>query len=795
MVKDISKVLELSSKCDACNECILLNRKFVPAYSHNEFKTGSILILGEAPGYDEALEGKPFWGKSGQLLRTSLKEVGFNVDEIVFTNVWKCHPMNNEIPEEADESICIENYLKKELDFFKPQLIIAVGSVACKGLGLSDRITGIRGQTLLLDNGITVLPTYHPAYILRNYAHISVFKSDLRKAYNLLFSSSTFKEDDCCSITNLDASKEFEESYKDWKIKKSIVAIDIETNNMLNPLEVGSFLVSVAISDGEKTFCIVLNHPDIVDLKYRNASLELLKRFMKDKDIGKVGHNLTFDVKWLISRGIEVENILGDTMVMAHILDENRKEKDYALKVLVMEYFGCYKHHLDLENLKELMLYNCEDAYYTRRLYDIFWDKMDSGQRGLLKDIVAKGIPVLAQMELEGIRIDLEYCRELSKTLALEQKDRIKSLESMGFKGVNLNSNDQLARVIFDEFKEIPTKTTSTGKRSVDEETIVHFAYDENRNWAKTILDYRKTEKLLTTYIDKFYELADGNSRVRGQFHLTNTVTGRSASSKPNLQNISKDKRVLRMFVATEGYKLFYFDFSQIELRIAASVANERTMIKLYNEDKDIHKFTAAKVLNKSESELTKDEREKGKPVNFGFIYGAYADTFQRTAKSDYGLYIPISQCEKFRKTFFETFYDLELWYERVRMELKKTGCVHYPTGRIRHLTIGGSYEDKTGDLFRQAVNSPIQGSAWDVVFFTMGELFRIIRKKKIPARFLLTVHDSALLECWDREDVIEELKGYLDLIMKDILPAKFKWLKVPMKVDISVGKSWDELK
>jgi len=110
-------------------------------------------------------------------------------------------------------------------------------------------------------------------------------------------------------------------------------------------------------------------------------------------------------------------------------------------------------------------------------------------------------------------------------------------------------------------------------------------------------------------------------------------------------------------------------------------------------------------------------------------------------------------------------------------------------------LTMGGSYDDKTGDIFRQAVNSPIQGSSWDVVFYAMGELYRIIRKKKIPSRFLLTVHDSALSECWDREDVIEELKGYLDLVMTDILPVKFKWLKVPMKVDVSVGSSWDKLK
>ena len=794
MVKDISKILELSSKSSVCSKCKLKDRTFVPASHPDKHIEKNILIIGEAPGYDEAREGKPFVGKSGQLLRESLKEVGFKLEELTFSNILKCHPEDNATPETEEINLCVPTYLMREIELIKPQLIIAVGSVACKGLGLGDKITNLRGQILSLENGITVLPTYHPSFILRNYANVSIFKSDLRKAYNLLFASSMFKEESCTIVTNLYGIEQFETFYKKCKTNKAIVSVDIETNNMLNPLEVGSSLVCVGFSDGEENFSIILNHPDVVDLKYRNTALEIVKKFMRDKDIGKVGHNLTFDTKWLISRGIEVENILGDTMVMAHILDENRKEKDYALKILVMEYFGCYKHHLDLENLNELGLYNCEDIYYTRKLYDIFWTKMDSGQRSLLKDVICHGIPVLAQMELEGIQIDLEYCKELSQTLMLEQEKIGKSLESMGFKGINLNSNDQVAKVIFDVFKETPTKITGTGKRSVDEETIAHFAYDENKDWAKAILDYRGNEKLLTTYVDKFYDLADSSSRVRGQFHLTNTVTGRSASSKPNLQNIAKDKRVLRMFVATNGYTLYYFDFSQIELRIAASVAGERTMIKMYTEDKDIHRFTASKITNKIETEVTKDDRQKAKAVNFGFLYGAYAATFQRTAKADYGVNIPMPQCEKFRETFFKTFSDLEPWYERVRAEVRRTGCVRYPTGRIRHLTTGGSYEDKTGDIFRQAVNSPIQGSAWDLVFFSMGELLRIIRKKKLPARFLLTVHDMGLLECWNRPDVIEELNGYLDLIMQDILPNQFKWLKVPMKVDISVGASWDKL-
>jgi len=795
MVKNIARLLELSGKRDSCSKCTLLGRKFVPAFYPKVSPKNIIMVVGEAPGYEEVNQGEPFVGKSGQLLRECLKEVGFTVDELVFSNVCKCHPDNNETPTTDEINYCVPHYLEREIELIKPQLIIAVGSVAFKGLRLGDKITESRGQVVYLPNDIAVFPTYHPSYILRNYAFISVFKSDLRKAYNLLFVESSFKEDKCLIVTNSDDLKSFDSFYLDCKSNKSVVSIDIETNNMLNPLEVGSSLVCVGISDGDKSFCVVINHPDIVDLKYRNDSIESLKKFMSDKDIGKIGHNLIFDYKWLVSRGIEVNRILGDTMVMAHIIDENRKERDYGLKVLVMEYFGCYKHHMDLESINELGLYNCEDVYYTKKLYDIFWNKMDLGQRGLLRDVISKGIPVLAQMELEGIQIDLEYCVELSRTLVLEQQDRVVELDSLGFKGVNLNSNDQLAKVIFDDFQEIPTKVTKTGKRSVDEETIVYFANERNKEWAKVILEYRRTEKMLTTYIDKFYELADSNSRVRGQFHMIGTVTGRLSSSKPNLQNISKDSRVLRMFTATQNYKFFYFDFSQIELCIAASVANERTMIKMYKDGKDIHRFTASKILNKPESEVTKDDRQKAKAVNFGFLYGAAAETFQRTAKADYGVNIPITQCERFRKTFFETFSDLSSWYELVKSEVKRTGCIRYPTGRIRHLGIGGSYEDKTGDIFRQAVNSPIQGGASDIVVYSMGELYSIIRKRKLPARFILTVHDSVLLECWDREDVMEELRGCLDLIMNDVLPNKFTWLKVPMRVDVNIGSDWSKLK
>ena len=296
MVKDISRLLELSSKNSICSKCKFLDRKFVPI-SYPKFSTENIvMVIGEAPGWEEAKEGVPFVGKSGQLLRDNLKEVGFDANKIIFSNVCKCHPVDNETPTDAEIDLCVPNYLEKEIKLFNPQLIIAVGSIACKGLGLNEKITNIRGQILSLDSGITVVPTYHPAYILRNYAHISVFKSDLRKAYNLLFTSSTFKESDCCIVSDLNGLGKFEEFYRNCRSSKSIVSVDNETNNTLDPLSVGSSLVCVGTSDGDRNFSIFLNHTDITDLKYRNYALELLKRYMSDRAIGKVGQNFVFDL-------------------------------------------------------------------------------------------------------------------------------------------------------------------------------------------------------------------------------------------------------------------------------------------------------------------------------------------------------------------------------------------------------------------------------------------------------------------------------------------------------------------
>jgi len=789
---DTAKVISFSKKDpELCKGCKFLERTFVPLHSYGEIKPNKVVIVGEAPGWEEAKQRIPFIGKSGQLLRECLRDVGFTDDEFIITNVIKCHPPDNATPDDDSIEKCANIYLFRELECLKPLMIIALGAVACKGLGILGQITKIRGEfTKFL--GISVLPTFHPAYVLRNDNQMSTFKSDLRQAYNFIHKKIYFTEESCLVIKDSRGLDELEEFYKTAKANKSVLAVDIETNNMLDPTSVGSSLVCVGLSNGKRNYSVMVNHPYVLDLKFRQNALALLKRILSDKSIGKVGHNFVFDIKWLVSRGIEVEGISGDTMVMSHLINENKLKHD--LETLVREHFGEYRHNFNLEDIDELGLYNCEDVYYTHKLYELFWKKLADSTKNLLENTISNAIPVLAQMELEGVGIDLEYARELSRICDVKKQGCIITLNAMGFRNINLNSNDQLASVIFDKLGEKPERFTPTGKRCMDDAVISKFE-EQGKEWAKALTEYKRLTHFQNTYINKFLELASGDGRVRGKFKLTGTVTGRLSSREPNLQNIPVDKQILRMFVPENGYKFFYFDFSQAELKVGCSIANERTMIKMFNEGKDIHTFTAAKIMGKREADVTKEDRQKAKAVNFGFLYGAQAATFQHTAKNDYGLDLPLSTCEKFRDAFFRTFSDFESWYERTRYEITHKGYIEYPTGRFRHFGRISRSDKNFGEIFRQAINSPVQGSSSDIVLLTMGELYKIIKKRNIPAKFLLTVHDSVMLEIWDKEEVEEELRGYLDLVLKDIVPSKCKWLKVPMTVEARSGYSWDKVK
>lgn len=279
---------------------------------------------------------------------------------------------------------------------------------------------------------------------------------------------------------------------------------------------------------------------------------------------------------------------------------------------------------------------------------------------------------------------------------------------------------------------------------------------------------------------------------MRSSYSFVNTVSGRLASSKPNLQNVPRDSRIKSLFVPEPGYIFVEGDMSQIELRVAAVIANDHAMISALRDGKDLHQLTASLVMGKQEDQVTKEERQKAKAVNFGFLYGQGWMSFKGFAKSQYGVELSDKEAQEWRQRFFKEYYGLALWHKEVEDKVRADKFIESPLGRVRrlHEDMASTYKDRVEHAIRQAVNSPVQGTASDITMMILGELYKIRNKvsSREEARLVSTVHDSLMLEV--KLDKVEECKQWIDDAIKEV-HKKLTWFSVPLVIDLKVSEKW----
>lgn len=757
-------------KTRLCQTCKYKDCVLVPPIAT---KNADLLVIGEAPGAEEERSGLPFVGPSGQVLRRTLREVGFDMTKVAIANSVSCHPPKNETPKKNEIQLCSSQFLFKIIQDIQPKMIMCAGAVA-KSVIEAD-----------MWQGIPVVHVAHPAALLYAPEKEAGFRVSIRKAYNALYPV----EYDRTFIVVQDVQKL--EELERWLEGKKKSGTDIETNDTLDPFDKNGRITHIAFGDSKKAYSIWLDKKG--DPVFVEKAIALMKKVLADPELQHIFHRSWFDVKFLNSRGCEV-NKFTDTRVKAFLVNENRGKDGYGLKDLCMEYIGPYKYTINSKDPMKNALYNAEDSWMTYRLNDILDQQMTPALHKVLDRIILPLIPVLNEMMLTGIKIDQVHAKKLKKTMEQEREqiyaDLIKKYKV--FRGINLNSPDQMQAVIFGAMKEKPVRETKTGY-SVDEETLNTYAY-AGKEWARMLVNMRKVEKLLSTYVDKMPKMVNYDGRIRTQFDPMGTVTGRKASSNPNLQNIPRNKEIYKMFVADKGKILIYFDFSQLELRTAASIAPDSRMLEAFRRGEDIHRQTATAVTNKKE--ITDEDRTEAKGVNFGLIYGQQAEGLKRYLFDKYDVDIELKESERIRKVFFNTYPGLPLWHKRVMNEIYNNFQVVYPTGRIRRFPQARAYDKIPSEIIRQGINSPNQGSADDCVSFTMSNVHRLIKKAKIPAKFCLTVHDSAMLEGDDDKAVIQDVRDITEMVIKEVVPKDemFRWIKCPLEVDFKAGYSWGEL-
>ncbi len=571
--------------------------------------------------------------------------------------------------------------------------------------------------------------------------------------------------------------------------KAGIFAFDVETDSTD---EMRAVPLGFSLSYVEGKACYVPIRASGVECPPEAAVRERLRRLLEDGTLKLVGQNAKYDYKVLARWGINPSNIHFDTMVAAWVLDSEKNS--YGLDSLAERHLG-YRSMPYSElvpkgaTLADLPIqrvtdYSGEDADLTLRMFHLLSPRLEAeGLSSVVSDVEVPLIRVLAEMELAGIRVltrDLAaYGREMEKDLS-GLEDEIYGLCGRKF---NINSTKQLQEILFTWRKLTPVKKTKTGF-STDMDVLEILAAQDPV--PEKILAHRKLSKLKSTYVDALPLLVNEQTgRLHTHYVQTGTATGRLSSKDPNLQNIpireEEGRRIRAAFVPAPGMKFISADYAQIELAILASLSKDPILLESFREGRDIHRQTASLIFGVPESEITAEQRRVGKTINFGVIYGMSAYGLSQ------GLKIPKSEADRFIKTYFQRFQGVDAFLKETIRSAEETGSVRTLMGRRRNIpTIKSKNKTEKNAAERIAVNSPIQGTAADIVKLAMVKLHGKLAAEKLSTRILLQVHDEIILEA--PEDETTDAVRIVKSVMEEASGGR-----IPLKVKCEIGDSWGD--
>ena len=525
-----------------------------------------------------------------------------------------------------------------------------------------------------------------------------------------------------------------------------------------------------------------------------SAEMRPLVEVLEDPSVGKIGQNLKYDLIVMEEAGVKMGGVVFDTMVASYVLDPNRRQ--HGLDALSMTLLGhkmiSYQDvtgkgkaqlpfaEVSLERARE---YACEDADFTLRLKELFEPQLRNQELdGLFRDLEIPLVPVLARMEANGIRIDVPFFEEMNGKLEGELEGLRVDIVGLAGEEFNLNSTPQLREILFEKLGLPVIKKTKTGP-STDASVLEELA-GLGHALPSRLLEYRQLEKLRNTYVDALPRLVNPRTgRIHTSFNQTVAATGRLSSSDPNLQNIpirtELGREIRKGFVAEDGYVFFGADYSQIELRILAHFSGDEAFVKAFREGIDVHKQTASVIFGVPLENVTPEMRGRAKTINFATLYGQGEFSLGRQ------LGISRDEARDFIQAYFERFSGVRAFLDEQVGLARDRGYVETLSGRRRYIpemTASNWNVRQFGE--RIAQNTPIQGTAADLIKMAMIRVQRVMEERFPDSRLLLQVHDELLLEVPEGEVdrvgrmVVEEMEGALKL-------------NVPLAVDTGIGESW----
>ena len=572
---------------------------------------------------------------------------------------------------------------------------------------------------------------------------------------------------------------------------KSFVSLDTETTST-NPID--AELVGLSFSVEEKKAFYI---PVPANREEAQTIVNIFKPLYEDSTITKVGQNIKYDLEVLRRYDVKLAGPLFDTMIAHYLLQpELRHNMDYMAEIFlnyqtihIDELIGPKgKKQKSMRDLppEEVYEYAAEDADITLRLKNVLEPKLkESGVEALFHQIEMPLIPVLAEMEMNGVLIDTETLKDVSNIFTQRMLEYERKIYELAGEEFNISSPKQVGDILFGKMKIIEKpKKTKTGQYVTSEEVLQQLR--TKSPIIALILDYRGLKKLLGTYVDALPKLINSRTgHIHTSFNQAITATGRLSSSDPNLQNIpvrgEDGKEIRKCFVPEPGCLFFSADYSQIELRVMAHLSEDENMIEAFKEGYDIHAATAAKVYKKSINDVNRDERTKAKRANFGIIYGI--TVFGLSERLD----ISRDEAKQLIDGYFETFPKVRDYMEEAKQKARETGYAETIFHRRRYLPDINSRNATVRNFAeRNAINAPIQGSAADIIKVAMIRIFERFCKENIRSKMILQVHDELNFSVYPEE------RETVERIVLEEMEHAYE-LRVPLVADCGWGNNWLE--
>ena len=776
--------MELDLTIANCKECTLPRNPVIGRGSNKP----KIIFVGEAPGAEEDKQGVPFVGRAGQVLTSVINYLHIPEEDYYLTNVCMCRPPENRTPT-AEEINCCFPVLMKFIQEVNPDIVVALGSTPLKALFGSDKkISNDRGKLMkVTETNIKGIATYHPAATLyaKGDTLFPFVLGDIQKALDIVngkVNVDTKNMETEVFIVDTDEKMDRLVDRLICMASGTVISFDWETTG-LSPLWDCGFCLGLSWAEGTAA---------VIPIRILRKQIPYLSSALSDKRL--IGFNAVgFDAAWNTKYGLP-NKVDFDPMLWHYMIDERPQQR--SLENLSSFYLNapCYESEMmaqyktNKQNMittipEEVVMEYCgKDVDWTLRLSNYFNDNMSEEDHELMwvyQNLIHEGARTFADIKAHGVWVDQETLNEVDKRMTDEIVIKLQELQNIiSIREFNPNSHKQVQEALWDILKLEQPDLYGRKDRSSDKTTLeaLQEAYPD-QPFVSTLRRYRELFTLYSRYVRELPRYIEPDGRVRANYHFDRTETGRLSTTNPAIHQIPRDGTIRSIFSAPPEHVLVQADYEQIEIRMAAHVAQDTELTDLLKSGVDFHTLMASKAFKVPVEEVTKDQRQAAKTVSFGLLY----------LMSDKGLAVrtglPKDEAHEFVASYKKLMPGVQSWIEKTKEDIRTKQYIKSPFGRRRRFPFVTN--SNIEGLYKEGVNFPIQSGASDVTLRSVLRLHSLFKVCYPEAHIVITVHDSIIVEC--PEIIAEEVAKKMKEVMEDV-PSD-----VPFPVDIKIGRCWGE--